>query len=62
MFHVPFCHQSQLLNDHVTFAAVHVLFLQSGSIPSSLENDIHQLQQLSDQHSDDDTEVSQLHT
>ena len=58
MLHVPFRHQGELLGNYTTFAAS---YLQSGSIPTSLEDDIHQLQQLSQQPSDDDdTEVSLL--
>ena len=59
MLHVPFRHQSELLGNHTTFTAAYADFLQSGSIPSSLEDDIHRLQQLSQQPSqDEDTEVS----
>ena len=55
----PFRHQSERTVSHTTFAAVYADFLLSGSIPSSLEDDIHRLQQLSQQPSeDDDTEVS----
>ena len=59
MLHVPFRHQSELLSDNTTFTAAYANFLQSGNIPSSLEDDIHRLQELSQQPSeDDDTEVS----
>ena len=59
MLHVPFRHQSELLDNHTTFTAAYADFFQSGSIPSSLEDDIHRLQQLSQQPSQDqDSEVS----
>ena len=58
MLHVPFRHQNELLSGNTTFAAAYADFLQSGIIPSSLEDDIHRLQELSEQPSqDDDTEV-----
>ena len=60
MLHVPFRHQSELLGNHTTFAAAYSTFLQSGSIPSSLEDDIHRLQELSQTSENDDTEVSLL--
>ena len=59
MLHVPFRHQNELLSGNTTFAAAYADFLQSGIIPSSLEDDIHRLQELSEQPSqDDDSEVS----
>ena len=59
MLHMPFRHQSELLSGNTTFTAAYANFLQSGSIPSSLEDDIHRLQELSQQPSeDDDSEVS----
>ena len=59
MLHVPFRHQNELLGSNTTFTAAYANFLQSGNIPSSLEDDIHRLQELSQQPSeDDDSEVS----
>ena len=59
MLHVPFRHQNELLSSNTTFTAAYANFLQSGNIPSSLEDDIHRLQELSQQPSeDDDSEVS----
>ena len=59
MLYVPFRHQSELLGDNTTYIAAFADFLQSGTIPSSLEDDIQRLQQLSNQSSeDDDIEVS----
>ena len=58
MLHVPFQHQRELLGNHTTFNAAFAEFLQSGSIPPSLEDDIHRLQQSSQQPPEDDTEVS----
>ena len=65
MLHVPFRNQRELLGNHTTFTAAYAEFLQSGSIPPSLEDDIHRLQQSSQEPSEDDTEVSRglnLHT
>ena len=47
LLHVPFCHRSELLSDNTTFTAAYANFLQSGNISSSLEDDIHRLQELS---------------
>ena len=58
MLHVPFRHQSELLGNNSTFTAAYAEFLQSGSIPSSLEDDVHRLQQSSQQPTEDDNEVS----
>ena len=61
MLHMPFRHKNELLGNHSTFTAAFADFLQSGSIPPSLEDDIHRLQQSSEQPSEDeDTEVSLL--
>ena len=57
MLHVPFHRQSELLDNHTTFTAAYAIFLQSGSIPRSLEDDIHRLQELSEPSEDNDTEV-----
>ena len=51
-------HKSELLGTNTTFTAAYAEFLQSGNIPTSLEDDIHRLQQSSQQPSEDDTEVS----
>ena len=58
MLHVPFRHQSELLGNNATFTAAYAEFLQSGNIPPSLEDDIHRLQQSSQQLIEDDNEVS----
>ena len=47
MLHVPFRHQDELLGDETTFSATYANFLQSGNIPSSLEDDIYRLEQMS---------------
>lgn len=44
MLHIPFC-QEELLGDSDSYAAAYAIFLQSGKVPLSLEEDIHQLQQ-----------------
>ena len=58
MLHVPFRHQSELLGNHNTHTAAYAAFLQSDGIPPSLEDDIHRLQQSSQERSEDDSEVS----
>ena len=58
MLHVPFRHLSELLGNNTTFTAAYAEFLQSGSIPPSLQDDIHRLQQSSQQPREDDNEVS----
>ena len=57
MFHIPFQLVNELLGDHDTFTAAYATFLQSGNIPPSLENDIHILEQLPQQPSENTTEV-----
>ena len=58
MLHVPFRLQDELLGDNDTFTAAYATFLQSGNIPPSLEDDIHRLEQISQQSLEDDsTEV-----
>ena len=62
MLHVPFRLQGQLMGDNDTFAAAYATFLQSGNIPPSLEDDIHRLEQISQQPSENDsTEVCYDH-
>ena len=59
MLHVPFRHQSELLGNNDSFTAAYANFLQSSNIPSSLEDDIHQLEQLNQRPSNEnDAEVS----
>ena len=57
MQHVPFRHQDELMGEHNTYAAAYETFLQSASVPSSLEEDIYQLEQ-SRAAAREDTEVS----
>ena len=57
MLHVPFRRLNELLGGDNTFAAAYATFLQSGSIPPSLEEDIHRLQQAEQQTQGDDPEV-----
>ena len=58
MLHVPFRHQEELLGDHDTYEAAYAMFLQSESVPSSLEEDIHRLlDQQAQQTAEDDSEV-----
>ena len=55
MLHVSFRHRNELLGDSDTFAAAYATFLQNGNVPLSLEDDIHRLEQLSQQPSEIDT-------
>ena len=49
---------NELLAGSETYAEAYAVFLQSGNVPPSLENDIFRLQQQADQQSHDpDTEV-----
>ena len=45
MLHIPFRREEELLGDSDTYAAAYAIFLQSGNVPPSLEEDIHQLEQ-----------------
>ena len=56
LLHVPFRLQDQLLGDSNTFSAAYATFLQSGNIPPSLEDDIHRLEQLTQQPSGNDSD------
>ena len=59
MLHLPFRHQDELLGSETTFAAAYADFLQSDNIPSSLEDDIYRLEQLSQLPTEEDnSEVS----
>ena len=58
MLHKPFRHLGELKGECDTFAAAYSLFLQSGSVPPSLEDDIRRLEQQDRQQTeDDDTQV-----
>ena len=59
MLHVPFRHQQELLCDHTTYTDAYSTFLHSGHIPRSLKDDVHCLEQHSQQSSsqNDGTEV-----
>ena len=54
MQHKPFRRQDELLGDCDTYAAAYFIFLQSGNIPLSLEDDIHRLQQEHQANSEDE--------
>ena len=58
MLHIPF-RREELLGDSDSYAAAYAIFLQSGNVPPSLEEDIHQLEQHFQQLPDteDNTEV-----
>jgi len=55
MLHIPFRLLNELLGDHDTFTAAYAAFLQSGNIPPSLEDDIHRLEHLPQQPSENTT-------
>ena len=57
MLHVPFCHINQLKGTHVTFSEAYRMFLESVSIPSSLEDDIRRLSNQVDYQDEDTDEV-----
>ena len=62
MLHVPFRHVDELKGDCDSFTDAYALFLQSGNVPPSLEDDITRLAQQQSQQDDnddddDDTEV-----
>ena len=52
MLHRPYRVEQQLLDGHDTFTEAYACYLQTGSIPPCLEDDIHRLEQQS-QHSDE---------
>ena len=58
MQHKPFRQLSDLLGESETYAAVYTVFLQSGSVPPLLHDDIHHLEQATQQPTEDTTEVS----
>ena len=61
MLHVPFRHVDELKGDCDSFAAAYALFLQSGNVPSSLEDDMERLRQhQTEQDNDDEIEVMLL--
>ena len=66
MLHKPFRHVDELKADLNTFAEAYTLFLHSGNIPPSLEDDIHRLEQQQHQTTEDDQdsdfEVSSIYT
>lgn len=58
MLHKSFHAIEELQGDCISYAAAYAIFLQSGSIPPSLEDDIHRLEQ-QNQHSDEDNPQKQ---
>lgn len=56
--HKPFHAIEELQGDCISYAAAYAIFLQSGSIPPSLEDAIHRLEQ-QNQHSDEDNPQKQ---
>ena len=62
MLHQPFRRLEDLLGECDTHEAAFAIFLQSGSVPTSLAEDIHRLEttQIDRQKNDDDEEVSKV--
>ena len=54
MLYKPFRQVQELLGEYVTFAAAYTEFLQFSNVPVSLEDDIHELEQSSQQSTEDD--------
>ena len=59
MQHVPFRHLNDLLGGCATYAEAFAVFLQSGSVPPSLVDDIYRLQMLQQQ-SESDADRNQV--
>ena len=58
MFYKPFHYEEELLGEADTFADAYATFLQSDDVPTSLEDDIHRLeQQIQPSSSDDNADV-----
>ena len=62
MLHVPFRHVDQLMGSCDTFTEAYAIFLQSGNVPPSLEDDIRRLNehQLAEEDNEDANEVLML--
>lgn len=57
MLHKAFRHVEELQGEYNTYSAAYAIFLQSGNVPPSLEDDIHRLEQTQQPTNDDNTEV-----
>ena len=55
MLYKPFRRQQELMGEGDTYATAYAVFLQSGNVPHSLEDDIHRLEQQSQQTSENDS-------
>ena len=65
MQHKPFRHVEELKGVCATFAEAYAVFLHSGNIPPSLEDDIHRLEQQENQtteNDDQDADAEVRHT
>ena len=63
MLHKPFCALADLLAGYDTYSAAYAAFLQPGSVPPLLEDDLYRLQQQAQhQCEDSNTEVSHYYT
>ena len=62
MLHIPFRQINQLKGECDSFTEVYAIFLQSGNVPSSLEEDIQRLTAAQqEEHDDSNEEVLNLH-
>ena len=59
MLHKPFRHIDELKDRSDTFAEAYALFLQSGNVPPSLEDDIRRLEEQQSQHMVENEELRQ---
>ena len=60
MLHVPFRHVDELKGDGDSFTAAYTLFLQSGNVPPSLEDDLARLTQHQTEQDDDDNDETEV--
>ena len=61
MLHKTFRNETDLLGEHVSFAQAYATYLQSETVPASLEDDILMLQQLHEC-SNDSQEIASMET
>ena len=58
MLHKAFRHVDELKDGCATFAEAYAVFLQSGNVPPSLEDDIRRMEQQQSQHTEETEEES----
>ena len=57
MLHIPFRQVDQLKREYASFTEAYAIFLQSGNVPPSLEDDIQRLTTTHQEESNSDEEV-----